>query len=85
MFLTSIPYCLGGCFLAASEPRGLTKLASLTVPTIPMPRRCSASPERLPMWSRSLACGERFTILVYGFYFSRIQTKDGQSATFIRA
>ena len=26
----------------------------------------------------SLACGERFTILVYGFYFSRIQTRDGQ-------
>jgi hypothetical protein len=26
----------------------------------------------------SLPCGERFTILVYGFYFSRIQTKDGQ-------
>lgn len=26
----------------------------------------------------SLACGERFTILVYGFYFSRIQTSAGQ-------
>ncbi len=26
----------------------------------------------------SLPCGERFTILVYGFYFSRIQTRDGQ-------
>jgi hypothetical protein len=26
----------------------------------------------------SIPCGERFTILVYGFYFSRIQTKDGQ-------
>ena len=26
----------------------------------------------------SLPCGERFTILVYGFYFSRIETKDGQ-------
>ncbi|HTQ59154.1 MAG TPA: hypothetical protein VMI32_02955 [Candidatus Solibacter sp.] len=26
----------------------------------------------------NVACGERFTILVYGFYFSRIQTKDGQ-------
>jgi hypothetical protein len=26
----------------------------------------------------SLPCGERFTILVYGFYFSRIQTKEGQ-------
>ncbi len=26
----------------------------------------------------NLACGERFTVLVYGFYFSRIQTRDGQ-------
>jgi len=26
----------------------------------------------------SVACGERFTVLVYGFFFSRIQTKDGQ-------
>jgi hypothetical protein len=26
----------------------------------------------------SVPCGERFTVLVYGFFFSRIQTKDGQ-------
>lgn len=26
----------------------------------------------------SVACGERFTVLVYGFFFSRIQTKEGQ-------
>ena len=26
----------------------------------------------------SVPCGERFTILLYGFIFSRIQTKDGQ-------
>ena len=26
----------------------------------------------------SLPCGERFTILVYGFVFSRIQTRDGK-------
>jgi hypothetical protein len=35
-------------------------------------------PRRSPDVVASLACGERFTILVYGFYFSRIQTKDGQ-------
>lgn len=35
-------------------------------------------PRRSPDVVGSLACGERFTILVYGFYFSRIQTKDGQ-------
>src|SRR5258708_22655996 len=26
----------------------------------------------------SLPCGERFTIVLYGFIFSRIQTRDGQ-------
>ncbi|MHB8501678.1 MAG: hypothetical protein ACYDCG_03205 [Candidatus Acidiferrales bacterium] len=35
-------------------------------------------PRRTPDVVANLACGERFTILVYGFYFSRIQTKDGQ-------
>ena len=35
-------------------------------------------PRRTPDTVASLPCGERFTILVYGFYFSRIQTKDGQ-------
>src|ERR1700732_287814 len=35
-------------------------------------------PRRTPDVVGSLPCGERFTILVYGFYFSRIQTKDGQ-------
>jgi len=35
-------------------------------------------PRRTPDTVAALPCGERFTILVYGFYFSRIQTKDGQ-------
>jgi hypothetical protein len=35
-------------------------------------------PRKSPDVVASLPCGERFTILVYGFYFSRIQTKDGQ-------
>lgn len=35
-------------------------------------------PRKTPDVVASLPCGERFTILVYGFYFSRIQTKDGQ-------
>lgn len=35
-------------------------------------------PRRTQDTVASLACGERFTILVYGFYFSRIQTSAGQ-------
>jgi hypothetical protein len=35
-------------------------------------------PRKTPDVVAALPCGERFAILVYGFYFSRIQTKDGQ-------
>src|SRR5580693_4757019 len=35
-------------------------------------------PRKTPEVVAALPCGQRFTILVYGFYFSRIQTKDGQ-------
>jgi hypothetical protein len=35
-------------------------------------------PRKTPDVVAALPCGERFTIVVYGFYFSRIQTKDGQ-------
>jgi hypothetical protein len=35
-------------------------------------------PRKTPDVVAALPCGERFTILVYGFYFSRIETKDGQ-------
>src|SRR5205807_2908569 len=37
-----------------------------------------AKPRRSPEVVASLPCGERFTILVYGFVFSRIQTSDGK-------
>ncbi len=35
-------------------------------------------PRRTPEVLAALPCGERFTILVYGFVFSRIQTSDGK-------
>jgi len=35
-------------------------------------------PRKTPDVLANLPCGERFTILVYGFVFSRIQTKDGR-------
>jgi hypothetical protein len=35
-------------------------------------------PRRSPDLVAALPCGERFTILVYGFVFSRIQTSDGK-------
>src|SRR5258706_1669680 len=47
---------------------------------------CSGHPESTPVFGKprrtpetvaSLPCGERFTILLNGFIFSRIQTQDG--------
>lgn len=35
-------------------------------------------PRKTPDTIGTLPCGERFTILVYGFFFSRVETKDGQ-------
>src|SRR5215472_10217225 len=48
---------------------------------------CSAHPESTPVFAKprqtpdsvaTVACGERFTILLNGFIFSRVQTKDGK-------
>ena len=37
-----------------------------------------SKPRRSQDTVASLACGERFTVLMYGFIFSRIETKNGQ-------
>jgi hypothetical protein len=68
---------LGGCFLAASaawaDDVGYVD--------------CSNHSDDIQVFGKarkstdvvaSLPCGERFTILVYGFVFSRIQTRDGK-------
>src|SRR5713226_4022445 len=48
---------------------------------------CSSHPEATQVFAKarqtpevvaSVSCGERFTILVYGFIFSRVQTRDGK-------
>lgn len=48
---------------------------------------CSSHPENTQVFAKArqtpdvvaaVPCGERFTILVYGFVFSRIQTRDGK-------
>ena len=48
---------------------------------------CASHPESAQLFGKArqtpdalgtVACGERFTILVYGFVFSRVQTKDGK-------
>jgi hypothetical protein len=68
---------LGVCFLAASgawaDEVGYVDCSNHSDAT-----QVFGKPRKTPDVVASLACGERFTILVYGFYFSRIQTKDGQ-------
>jgi hypothetical protein len=68
---------LGACFLAASgawaDEIGFVDCSKGGDST-----QIFGKPRRSPDVVASLPCGERFTILVYGFYFSRIQTKDGQ-------
>src|ERR1700675_5055466 len=67
----------GGCLLAASAAKadGVGYID------------CREHPEQTPVFAKArqthevvanLPCGERFTILLNGFIFSRIQTGDGQ-------
>src|SRR5271168_2020431 len=68
---------LGVCFLGASgawaDEVGFVDCSNHSDPT-----QVFGKPRKSNEVVASLPCGERFTILVYGFYFSRIQTKDGQ-------
>ena len=68
---------LGGCFLAASaawaNDVGYVDCSNHSDDT-----QVYGKARRSTDVVASLPCGERFTILVYGFVFSRIQTKDGK-------
>ncbi|MGC1619828.1 MAG: hypothetical protein WA765_15160 [Candidatus Acidiferrum sp.] len=68
---------LAVCFLAASaawaDDIGYVDCSSHSDGT-----QVFGKPRKTPDVVANLACGERFTVLVYGFYFSRIQTRDGQ-------
>src|SRR5271163_3383602 len=68
---------LGASFLAASaamaDEVGYVDCSAHSEET-----QVFGKPRRTPDTVAALPCGERFTILVYGFYFSRIQTRDGQ-------
>ncbi len=68
---------LGGCFLMGSAAWA-DDLGYVD---------CSSHPDATPVYAKarqtpdivgSVSCGERFTVLVYGFIFSRVQTRDGK-------
>ena len=68
---------LGVCFLAASAALA-DDIGFIDCSKSADGAQVFAKPRRSPDVVASLPCGERFTILVYGFVFSRIQTSDGK-------
>ena len=68
---------LGGCFLMASAAWA-DGVAYIDCAAHPEDTQVFPKPRRMPESVAGLPCGERFTVLLNGFIFSRIQTKDGQ-------
>ncbi|HEY6266882.1 MAG TPA: hypothetical protein VIX11_01175 [Candidatus Acidoferrum sp.] len=77
MFRNRLLILLGGCFLAASaawaDDIGFVDCSSHSDGI-----QVFAKPRKTPDVLASVPCGERFTVLVYGFVFSQIQTRDGR-------
>src|SRR5712664_4219595 len=68
---------LGGCLLASSAAWA-DEVGYVDCTNHPEEIQVFAKARRTPDLVASLPCGERFTVLVYGFVFSRIQTRDGK-------
>src|SRR6059036_2537492 len=68
---------LGGCLLASSAAWA-DEVGYVDCANHPDEIQVFAKARKTPDVVASLPCGERFTILVYGFVFSRIQTGDGK-------
>ena len=77
MLRNRILILLGGCFLLASAACA-DDIGFIDCSKNADGAQVFAKPRRSPDVVASLPCGERFTILVYGFVFSRIQTSDGK-------
>jgi hypothetical protein len=67
---------VGGCLLAASAAWA-DGVAYVDCSSHPDATPVFGKPRRTPDTVASLPCGERITILLNGFIFSRIQTKEG--------
>jgi len=67
----------GGCLLAASAAMA-DDVGFVDCSNHPDDTQVFGKPRRTPDVIASVPCGVRFTILVYGFVFSRIQTSDGK-------
>jgi hypothetical protein len=77
MFRNRFLILLGASFLAASAALA-DDVGFIDCSSHSEGAQVFGKPRRTPDVQASLSCGERFTILVYGFVFSRIQTSDGK-------
>src|SRR6202022_2021325 len=68
---------LGGCVLTASATWA-DDLGYVDCPHHPDEAQVFGKARQSHETVASLPCGERFTVLLYGFIFSRIQTTDGR-------
>src|SRR5207253_8433055 len=66
---------LTACFLAAS-PAWADDLGYLECANHPEGAQLFSKARQTPDALGTVVCGERFSILVYGFVFSRVETKD---------
>jgi hypothetical protein len=76
MLLKRLLVLLGGCFLAASA--AWADVGYINCSNQSEGTQVFAKARKSPDVVASLPCGERFTILTYGFIFTRIQTRDGK-------
>jgi len=77
MRLSRLLILLTGCFLAASAAWA-DELGYVDCATHPENAQVFAKARQSQDVVASVPCGERFTVLLYGFIFSRVQTKDGK-------
>jgi hypothetical protein len=77
MFRNRFLLLFGGCLLAASAALA-DDVGFVDCSNHPDDIQVFGKPRRTPDVIASVPCGTRFTILVYGFVFSRIQTSDGK-------
>src|SRR5260370_13965348 len=68
---------LGGCFLTASAAWA-DDVGYVDCSNHPEETQVFAKAMKTPEVVASLPCGERFSIVLYGFIFSRVQTRDGR-------
>src|SRR5216684_2149947 len=77
MFRNRFLILLGGCFIAAYAAWA-GEVGYVDCSNHPEGTQVFGKPRKTPDVLASMPCGERFSVLVYGFVFSQIETRDGK-------